>query len=728
MWFRSLFNALQPLSSRKQRQRKPRPLPVSPLRLDCLEDRALPSFLPAVPYAVDSNPTQVATGDFNGDGRLDVVTAHLEAGRVDVLLGNGDGTLGVARTFAAGGSPLRVAAGDFNSDGKLDLLDLLPEDNSTANISILLGNGDGTLGTAQTYAVGSGPVVAVADFNGDGKLDTANYSADGVSVFLGNGDGPFGSAQMHQIDFGSQSALVGDFNADGNLDLATASSYCVDYDCGGSVSVLLGNGDGTFTTQNYVLDPMQPYSMATADLNGDGKPDLITANFYNNVGVLLGNGDGTFGAASIFDTGSNPLSVAVGDFNADGKVDVITANLDSHDVSVLLGRGDGTLGPALNFGISPSPGSVIVGDLNGDGKLDAVAADIVVGELGVLLNDAGWPDSNAPAISISEVTVTEGNAGTTTAVFTVSLSAPSSLGIAVSYVTSDGGATAGSDYLAGSGRLTFAPGETSKTVTILVTGDRVGEENEFFLVNLHSPANATIADGQGQGTIMDDEPRINVIDVTKIEGNSGTTQVNFTVSLSAAYDAPVTVHFATANGTATAGNDYQASSGTLTIPVGQTSATISVLVNGDRLPESNETFFVDLSQATNGFIAIGRGQGTIMDDEQRISIGDVTKSEGKKGQTTLFTFTVTLSAAYDQPVTMSFNTTDGTAKTSDADYVAKSGTLTFNPGETTKTITIVVNGDSKREADETFYLDLFGLSGNALFTKNRGLGTILNDD
>ncbi len=106
----------------------------------------------------------------------------------------------------------------------------------------------------------------------------------------------------------------------------------------------------------------------------------------------------------------------------------------------------------------------------------------------------------------------------------------------------------------------------------------------------------------------------------------------------------------------------------------------------------------------------------------------MSKSEGRKGQTTLFTFTVTLSAAYDQPVTMSFRTVNGTAKTSDNDYIAKTGTLTFNPGETTKTITVEVKGDSKREANETFYVDLFALSSNALFVKNRGLGTILNED
>jgi hypothetical protein len=106
----------------------------------------------------------------------------------------------------------------------------------------------------------------------------------------------------------------------------------------------------------------------------------------------------------------------------------------------------------------------------------------------------------------------------------------------------------------------------------------------------------------------------------------------------------------------------------------------------------------------------------------------VTKNEGRRNKTTLFTFTVTLSAAYDQAVTVSFRTVDGTAKTSDNDYVAKIGTLSFNPGETTKTITIVINGDSKKESDETFYIDLFDNSGNSLFTKNRGVGTILNDD
>ena len=185
---------------------------------------------------------------------------------------------------------------------------------------------------------------------------------------------------------------------------------------------------------------------------------------------------------------------------------------------------------------------------------------------------------------------------------------------------------------------------------------------------------------------------------------------------------------ATANGAATAGSDYQFASGPLTFAPGETTQTITVLVKGDRLAEPNENFVVKLSDPTHAIIVDGQAVGAIVDDEPLISISDVSKYEGRKGRTTLFTFTVTLSVEYDQPVTMSFQTVNGTATTSDNDYVTRIGTLTFAPGETTKTITIEVKGYSKREAAEMVYVDLFDLSTNSLFTKNRGIGTILTDD
>jgi probable HAF family extracellular repeat protein len=240
-------------------------------------------------------------------------------------------------------------------------------------------------------------------------------------------------------------------------------------------------------------------------------------------------------------------------------------------------------------------------------------------------------------------------------------------------------------------------------------------------------ANGWNSQGQPHAFLLTRAVILRISNVTVAEGNTGTVSAVFSVSLSEPVAEVVTVSYSTADGTAS-DSDYQAVAGTLTFAPGETSKTVTVLVNGDRLGEPNETFVVNLSGATNATIADDQGVGTIFDDEPRISISDVSRKEGKRNQTTLFTFTVTLSAAYDQPVTMSFRTVNDTANTSNNDYVARSGTVTFAPGETTRTITVEVKGDSKGEADETFFLDLFGLSSNALFTRNRGLGTILNDD
>jgi hypothetical protein len=166
----------------------------------------------------------------------------------------------------------------------------------------------------------------------------------------------------------------------------------------------------------------------------------------------------------------------------------------------------------------------------------------------------------------------------------------------------------------------------------------------------------------------------------------------------------------------------------VTIPAGQTSATFTVAVRGDRLGEADETFAVNLTAATGATIGDGQGIVTILDNEPRISITDVTKGEGRRNKKTLFTFTVKLLVPYDQPVTVSFQTVKDTATTGDNDYVARTGTITFAPGETTKTISIEVKGDSTRESNEYFYVDLFGNSSNSVLDKMRGIGTILNDD
>ncbi|HKA05799.1 MAG TPA: Calx-beta domain-containing protein, partial [Gemmataceae bacterium] len=222
-----------------------------------------------------------------------------------------------------------------------------------------------------------------------------------------------------------------------------------------------------------------------------------------------------------------------------------------------------------------------------------------------------------PGLSISDASVTEGNTGTVGMVFTVTLSAPSTQPVTVNFATANGTAGA-SDYVSASDTLTFAPGETSKTITVQVIGDVLNEANETFFVNLSSPVNATIADGQGVGTILDDDPApsLTIGDVSLAEGNRGTTPFIFTVTLSAASGQTVTVNYATANGTATTSNsDYTAKSGTLTFAPGETSKTITISVRGDRRIEANETFFVNLTGPTNATLADGQGVGTILNDD-----------------------------------------------------------------------------------------------------------------
>jgi probable HAF family extracellular repeat protein len=225
---------------------------------------------------------------------------------------------------------------------------------------------------------------------------------------------------------------------------------------------------------------------------------------------------------------------------------------------------------------------------------------------------------DTPVITIGDATVAEDNSGTTPAHFTVSLSTASTQPVTIVVMTANGTAAAGSDYQSTAGTIAFAPGETMRTITVPVIGDRVGEPNETFVVNLSQPTNAIIlGDGQGVGTIVDNEPRISIGDVARTEGDSGNTLFVFTVTLSAAYDAPVTVNFRTANGTATAGQDYDAQSGTLTVAPGETSKTITIVVRGDKKREADETFFVDLAGALGALILDGRGGGTILDDDQR---------------------------------------------------------------------------------------------------------------
>ena len=334
-----------------------------------------------------------------------------------------------------------------------------------------------------------------------------------------------------------------------------------------------------------------------------------------------------------------------------------------------------------------------------------------------------------PTLSVDDVTVTEGDAGTVNATFAVNLSAPSGRAVSVDFATANGSATAPADYVATSGTLDFAAGETAKTVTVVVNADVLDEINETFTTVLSNATNATIADGTGVGTITDDDPQpeLAINDATVTEGNSGTVDATFTVTLSSVSGRTVTVNYASANTTATAPADYTAVSGTLSFATGETTKTITVTVNGDLLDEADETFAVNLSNAAGATVAVPQGHGTITDDDPlpTLTINDVPVTEGSSG-TTAANFTVSLSAPSGRTVTVGYATANGTA-ISPGDYQASGGTLTFTPGQTSQQLPIQVVGDLDDEASETYFLNLSGPT-NATVTDPQGVGTIIDDD
>ena len=332
---------------------------------------------------VFTGATACVAGDFNSDGKLDLaVTSNPDI--VAIFLGNGNGTFALSATYAVGKEPYAVAVGDFNGDGKQDLA---VANLGSSSLSILMGNGNGTFGPVTNYVVGSGPsAIAIADFNNDGKLDVivANSSSNFVSVLLGNGNGTFLPAANYTVGTDPTGVVIADFNKDGNLDLAVVSSLT------GGVSVLLGNGNGTFEPA-VIISGVGSKQIEVGDFNGDGNPDLVVTTYNVNsesdsVDVLLGNGNGTFGPAVAYNTNADPWGVAVADVNGDGKLDLVVTNLLGANISVLIGDGNGSFGTDQSFPVGLSPEALTTGDFNGDGVPDVAVANVDSGTISILLD------------------------------------------------------------------------------------------------------------------------------------------------------------------------------------------------------------------------------------------------------------------------------------------------------------------------------------------------------
>lgn len=535
--------------------------------------------------------------------------------------------------------------------------------------------------------------------------------------------------------------------------LSTVSSQTVTVNYTTADGTATGGTDYIVASGTLTFNPGETSQQITVLIQGDSlnEPDeTFFVKLANPIGAALTNSQATgtiLNDDPVPTLSINDVSIIEGQGSTSMAVFAVSLSTASaQTVSVNFATSDGTAKAGSDYvgqtgTVVFSPGDVIkpiAVPINGDTVFEpdedffvtlthSIRAEISRAQgTGTILND-----DLLPSLSISDTAVTEGNSGTTDAVFTVRLSSPSSQLVAVEYSTADGTAIAGIDYVAvTSGKLTFNPGDTNQTITIAVKGDLAPELEKSFFVNLSSAVNAGILDGQGVGTITDNDApvSISIIDAILTEPNSGTSNMVFTVGLSTPSSGPVTVDYATLDNTAQAGSDYESTSGTLVISPGATTGIISVPIIGDLVNEDEESFFIRLSNnSSNSTLADNRGIGTIIDNDSppTISISDAAVTEGNSGTANAI-FTVSLSSASAKIISVNVAAIEGTAKEG-IDFQPTSDVLTFLPGTTSRNFFVPVIGDTEDEPNESFSV-LLSNPVNATLGNPRGVGTIIDDD
>jgi hypothetical protein len=606
--------------------------------------------------------------------------------------------------------------------------------------------------TTQTFSV---PIVTDSTDEVDETFVVNLSNATNVTIADGQAagaitddDGP-PSVSINDVSFTEGNSGTSNLTFTLTLSAASGKVITVDYaTADGTATAPSEYQTRTGTVTFTAGQTSRPFTVPVVGDTLDELDETFVANLSNATNATIADAQGV---ATILDNDATPslrvndIAVIEGDASSVSAGFAITLSAASgKTVSVAVGTSNVTATAAADYDavsttVTFTPGQTtrplpvnVLGDLLDEANetynvnLTSPTNATIADALGVGTITDNDP---TPSFSIDDVTIAEGDSGTTNAVFTVTLSAPSGRTTGVRAQAANGAATSPGDYSATTVNLSFPAGTTSLPVAVPIVGDALDEADEGFVVNLSNVTNATIADTQGSGTIIDDDalPALSVADVSRTEGDAGTANLTFTVSLAPVSGRTVTVAYATADDTALAPADYQSRSGTLTFTAGQTARTFTVPVVGDTLDELDESFLVSLSSPTNATIADDQAVGGISDDDAppALSVDDITSTEGDAGTSTSV-FTVSLSAPSGKTVTVDHSTSDGTAHDG-PDYGAVAGTLTFAPGDVSKTVDVEVAGDLLDEFDETFTLDLANES-NAAVADGSGLGTIVDDD
>jgi hypothetical protein len=728
----------------------------------------------------------VRIADFDGDGFADLVSnCYRDLGDTScvgrLFHGNGDGTFREDLRFAdlgVRGYGETIVVADFDNDGDVDIFIpqysfLYPEEHS-----YLLVNGPGGTFTDMADLAGvslRGRAVELrpegaqaVDFDGDGWIDL--YVSG--HFFFNNGDLTFTDRReaLGLPELFDEGLKFVDWNNDGRLDLILHDP---------APGPRLFEFDGSRFVERTVFSPQTyfaSYGLNVHDLDNDGFEDLITSGGLSCDTVVHRNVGDRFVRAPV--PALAPLcngwgAPAFGDINRDGRIDLAYSDwVDGTRFGYFINQTAsangsftvdvrGELGAANQFGrvVRASPVSrpdvvytrVVDG---GSGYMSQSQYPLLVGtpfeephHVEVRYNDRTVrfetvpgatarvrPDGTVtqggagdqPSVWVSRAQAREGDSGTPTMAFTVTVFGQSTGDVSLDWATEDGTATAG-DYAGASGTLVIPVGSSTGTIEVSLNGDTTVEADETLILRSSHASNATLRTPLVTGTILNDDlPTISVAGASVSEEDSGTAPLAFAVALSAAFHRDVTVRYTTADDTATAGSDYEAVSGTLTIPAGSTAATIEVPVNGDAAVEADETLALTLADATNAMLGTAVATGTILDDDvPTISVTDASVTEGDSGTESL-AFAVALSVPFRRDVIVRYTTGDGTA-TAGSDYAAVSGTLTIPAGSTAATIPVTVNGDATIEGDETVSLTLADAT-NATLGTSSATGTILDDE